>query len=394
MCQLLGMNCNTPTDIIFSFEGFRMRGGLTDHHIDGFGIGFFERKGVRLFHDDKPSAQSPVADLVNSYQIKSENVIAHIRKATQGTTSLANTHPFIRELWGEYWMFSHNGHLENFHPPRGQYYRPVGTTDSERAFCFILEELRQRFDEKPDTATLFATAAAWALPVSTALAANSLLNVSYDVSRDFYKDYNPIFQKHWKAKSGETLELKQSHAGSSKQVRAVADGLEADVVTMNQASDIDFLAEKGVVVKDYAVLPEVECVPSQLNQVFLNLLVNAAQAMPESGRGTITVRTRREGATVAVEISDTGCGIAPQVLSRIFDPFFTTKPVGMGTGLGLSLSYGIVQRHGGRIEVDSVVGKGTTFRVVLPILRAEAGNAAEAVVDEGSTVQTHHAALS
>ena len=157
MCQLLGMNCNTPTDIIFSFEGFRMRGGLTDHHIDGFGIGFFERKGVRLFHDDKPSAQSPVADLVNSYQIKSENVIAHIRKATQGTTSLANTHPFIRELWGEYWMFAHNGHLENFHPPRGQYYRPVGTTDSERAFCFILEELRQRFDEKPDTATLFAT---------------------------------------------------------------------------------------------------------------------------------------------------------------------------------------------------------------------------------------------
>ena len=151
---------------------------------------------------------------------------------------------------------------------------------------------------------------------------------------------------------------------------------------------------KAVVVKDYAVLPEVECVPSQLNQVFLNLLVNAAQAMPESGRGTITVRTRREGATVAVEISDTGCGIAPQVLSRIFDPFFTTKPVGMGTGLGLSLSYGIVQRHGGRIEVNSIVGKGTTFRVVLPILRAEAGNAAEAVVDEGSTVQTHHAALS
>ena len=70
---------------------------------------------------------------------------------------------------------------------------------------------------------LFATAAAWAVPVSTALAANSLLNVSYDVSRDFYKDYNPIFQKHWKAKSGETLELKQSHAGSSKQVRAVAE---------------------------------------------------------------------------------------------------------------------------------------------------------------------------
>ena len=88
-----------------------------------------------------------------------------------------------------------------------------------------------------------------ALPV---LAQLSLLNVSYDVARDFYKDYNPLFQKRWKALSGESVELKQSHAGSSKQVRAVADGLEADVVTMNQASDVDFLSEKGLVAKDYA----------------------------------------------------------------------------------------------------------------------------------------------
>ncbi len=88
--------------------------------------------------------------------------------------------------------------------------------------------------------------------VSPAFAQSSLLNVSYDVARDFYKDYNPLFQKYWKAKSGESVELKQSHAGSSKQVRAVADGLEADVVTMNQASDVDFLVEKGLVAKDYA----------------------------------------------------------------------------------------------------------------------------------------------
>ena len=92
-----------------------------------------------------------------------------------------------------------------------------------------------------------ATASAW-----PALAAENLLNVSYDVSRDFYKDYNPVFQKHWKDKGGETLELRQSHAGSSKQVRAVADGLEADVVTMNQANDIEFLADKGLVAKDWA----------------------------------------------------------------------------------------------------------------------------------------------
>ncbi|MDO4694564.1 MAG: class II glutamine amidotransferase [Eikenella sp.] len=155
MCQLLGMNCNTPTDIVFSFEGFRRRGGLTDHHADGFGIGFFENRGVRLFHDDQPSAHSPVADLIRAYQIKSENVIAHIRKATQGRAELVNTHPFIREMWGEYWLFAHNGHLENFHPALGQYYRPVGGTDSERAFCHILEELRQRFNSKPPAPVLF-----------------------------------------------------------------------------------------------------------------------------------------------------------------------------------------------------------------------------------------------
>ncbi|PKO86723.1 MAG: sulfate ABC transporter substrate-binding protein [Betaproteobacteria bacterium HGW-Betaproteobacteria-12] len=90
------------------------------------------------------------------------------------------------------------------------------------------------------------------LVASAALADAALLNVSYDVARDVYKDYNPLFQKHWKAKSGETLELKQSHAGSSKQVRAVADGLEADVVTMNQVNDIEFLMDKGLVAKDWA----------------------------------------------------------------------------------------------------------------------------------------------
>lgn len=156
MCQLLGMNCNTPTDIVFSFEGFRLRGGLTDQHVDGFGIGFFEQKGIRLFHDDKPSAHSPVADLIKTYAIKSENVIAHIRKATQGSAGLANTHPFVREMWGEYWLFAHNGHLSDFQPPEGKRYQPVGTTDSERAFCYILEQLRQQFDTKPPLAELFA----------------------------------------------------------------------------------------------------------------------------------------------------------------------------------------------------------------------------------------------
>lgn len=92
---------------------------------------------------------------------------------------------------------------------------------------------------------------AGAVLAQPAVADVTLLNASYDVARDFYKDYNPLFQKYWKAKSGETVEIKQSHGGSSKQVRAVADGLEADVVTMNQASDVDFLAEKGLVARDY-----------------------------------------------------------------------------------------------------------------------------------------------
>ena len=102
------------------------------------------------------------------------------------------------------------------------------------------------------TRQFFTSVALSLFALSVLAEGNSLLNVSYDVSRDFYKDYNPVFQRHWKTVSGGSIELKQSHAGSSKQVRAVADGLEADVVTMNQASDVDFLAEKGLVARDYA----------------------------------------------------------------------------------------------------------------------------------------------
>lgn len=155
MCQLLGMNCNTPTDIQFSFEGFHRRGGLTDHHADGWGIAFFEGNGVRLFLDDKPSAESPVARLVRDYPIKSCNVVAHIRKATQGAVKLANTHPFVREMWGQYWVFAHNGNLENLRTPTGRYYRPVGDTDSEQAFCHLLETLRQSHEDAPDVSELY-----------------------------------------------------------------------------------------------------------------------------------------------------------------------------------------------------------------------------------------------
>jgi signal transduction histidine kinase len=122
---------------------------------------------------------------------------------------------------------------------------------------------------------------------------------------------------------------------------------------------------KADVIRKYADIPEVECLPSQLNQVFLNLLVNAAHAI--ENRGTITIRTEHQNNEVCVEISDTGKGIAPEYMQKIFDPFFTTKPIGKGTGLGLSLSYGIIQKHQGRIEVKSELGKGTSFKIWLPV---------------------------
>jgi predicted glutamine amidotransferase len=149
------MNCNTPTDICFSFTGFQARGGATDVHRDGWGIAFFEGRGVRLFLDPRPSCESPVAELVRHYPIHSLNVIAHIRKATQGAIGLENTHPFMRELWGRYWIFAHNGNLLDYAPALDGSFLPVGQTDSERAFCHLLQMLHHRFpDGAPERAVL------------------------------------------------------------------------------------------------------------------------------------------------------------------------------------------------------------------------------------------------
>ena len=135
---------------------------------------------------------------------------------------------------------------------------------------------------------------------------------------------------------------------------------------------------KAEVVREYGDIPDIECLPSQLNQVFMNIVVNGAHAIT-GARGRITIRTGvvEDGSRVWVEIADNGSGIAKEHMARIFDPFFTTKPIGSGTGLGLSLSYGIIQKHHGQIEVQSEVGKGTTFRIVLPV-RHVAGDAEEA----------------
>jgi predicted glutamine amidotransferase len=155
MCQLLGMNCNTPTDIVFSFTGFATRGGLTDEHRDGWGIAFFEGAGVRHFVDHQAAIHSPIAELIKRYPIKSKNVIAHIRKATQGQVALENCHPFVRECWGKQWVFAHNGDLKDFAPVLDGQYQPVGNTDSELAFCYLLQEMRKQFPHgKPELAAL------------------------------------------------------------------------------------------------------------------------------------------------------------------------------------------------------------------------------------------------
>jgi len=154
MCQLLGMNTNTPTDVMFSFAGLATR---AHEHKDGFGIAFFEDRGLRHFIDHHGARSSPVADLVKRYPIKSDNVIAHIRKATQGQVRLENTHPFVRELWGRYWVFAHNGDLKGYAPRLHGAFRPVGDTDSERAFCWLMQELAKAHASVPSVDELSCT---------------------------------------------------------------------------------------------------------------------------------------------------------------------------------------------------------------------------------------------
>ena len=162
------------------------------------------------------------------------------------------------------------------------------------------------------------------------------------------------------------LDLKEfSHVGQSDwQYADLHRGLDSTLnVVRNE------LKYKVQVIKEYGQVPEIECLPSELNQVFLNILVNASHAIADEG--IITIRTGLEDKQAWVIIADNGSGIEPANLKRIFDPFFTTKPVGRGTGLGLSLSYGIVKRHHGRIDVESEVGRGTLFRILLPLVQPQ-----------------------
>ncbi|MGK3114666.1 class II glutamine amidotransferase [Candidatus Pantoea formicae] len=149
MCELLGMSANVPTDICFSFTGLVQRGGGTGPHKDGWGITFYEGKGCHTFKDPQPSYNSPIARLVQEYPIKSHSVVAHIRQANRGEVSLENTHPFTRELWGRNWTYAHNGQLKGYRQLDTGHFRPVGETDSEKAFCWILHKLAERYPRTP-----------------------------------------------------------------------------------------------------------------------------------------------------------------------------------------------------------------------------------------------------
>lgn len=152
MCELLGMSASVPTDICFSFAGLMQRGGVTGPHQDGWGIAFYEGKGYRAFHDSSASANSEIARFIQGYSIKSDAVICHIRKANRGRVCLENTHPFARELWGQTWSFAHNGQLRGIKKWPLTHYLPVGSSDSEHAFCWLLDQIREAFPRRPKKA--------------------------------------------------------------------------------------------------------------------------------------------------------------------------------------------------------------------------------------------------
>lgn len=149
MCELLGMECNVPTDIVFSFSGLALRGGLKGPHADGWGLALYDGRAVRTFLEPTAAAHSALAKYVRENPIKTLLAVAHVRRRTRGKIALENTHPFVRELWGRSFVFAHNGTLRNVRRHRLGRFQPIGTTDSEHAFCVLLDRLARRFAAFP-----------------------------------------------------------------------------------------------------------------------------------------------------------------------------------------------------------------------------------------------------
>jgi predicted glutamine amidotransferase len=149
VCELLGMECNVPTDIVFSFTGLAARGGRVGPHADGWGLGLYEGRAARVFLEPAAAFATPLAKYIRENPIKTLLAVAHVRQRTRGRTSLENTHPFQRELWGRHFVFAHNGTVKRVRRfPLGRY-RPIGETDSEYAFCALLHRLDQSFPSYP-----------------------------------------------------------------------------------------------------------------------------------------------------------------------------------------------------------------------------------------------------
>jgi glutamine amidotransferase len=149
MCELLGMECNVPTDIVFSFSGLASRGGKHGPHGDGWGLALYEGKLARIFLEPRPAASSPLARFIREHPIKTLLAIAHVRRKTRGGIGLVNTHPFSRELWGRHWVYAHNGTVKGARALKLGRFRPVGDTDSEHAFCALLGALAHDFRDYP-----------------------------------------------------------------------------------------------------------------------------------------------------------------------------------------------------------------------------------------------------
>jgi two-component system NtrC family sensor kinase len=170
------------------------------------------------------------------------------------------------------------------------------------------------------------------------------------------------------------------------------DAAASDAVSLNDCIESALNIGRNVlknnnveVVKELGDLPRITCAPSQLNQVFLNLFTNAAQAM--TGSGCLGIKSWHEDGAVMVAVQDNGKGIPPENLARIFDPFFTTKPVGEGTGLGLAITHQIIQQHGGEIRVESEVGVGTCFYIKLPVAAAAANHGEAGAIGAAAALQ-------
>lgn len=143
------MECNVPTDILFSFTGLRLRGGRTGPHADGWGLAFYEERAARVFLEPHPAADSALARFLSENPIKTLLAIGHVRRRTRGRISLSNTHPFVRELWGRHWVFAHNGTLPRVRRRKLGRFNPIGSTDSEYAYCYLLESLLTNFADYP-----------------------------------------------------------------------------------------------------------------------------------------------------------------------------------------------------------------------------------------------------